>query len=191
MNRDFRGSINQYLQDEIEIIKKLDINEINKVINQLEKTREQNASIYICGNGGSGSTASHFTSDFNKNVSMVTNKKYNFICLNDNIPSLLAYANDCGYEYVFVKQLEGKIKQEDLLFCISGSGNSKNIIMAANYARSIGVKIIGATGYDGGELYKLSDYHLHVPINNMQITEDLHLIFDHLMMWVLVYGGSR
>jgi D-sedoheptulose 7-phosphate isomerase len=154
-------------------------------MNVFESARKCGATIYICGNGGSASTASHFVCDFNKGISINKDKKYNFVCLNDNVPSLMAIANDCGYEYIFIKQIENKIKPSDVFFCISGSGNSKNIILAAEYAKSVGSIVIGATGYDGGELYKLSDYHLHVPINNMQITEDIHMVFNHVMMWIL------
>jgi D-sedoheptulose 7-phosphate isomerase len=100
----------------------------------------------------------------------------------------MAIANDHGYEQIFLMQIERKIKPEDILFCISGSGNSRNVLLAAEYAKSIGAKIIGATGYNGGELHKIADYPLHVPIDNMQITEDVHMIFDHLIMWILACG---
>jgi D-sedoheptulose 7-phosphate isomerase len=188
MKKDYTDKITEYIHKEIEMLNNLDYLAINTVINVLEATREYNTTVYICGNGGSAATASHFVCDFNKGVSLNQDKKYNFICLNDNVPSMLAIANDCGYDQVFIKQLEGKIKPEDILFCISGSGNSKNIVLAAEYAKTIGSIVIGVTGYDGGALYQLADYHLHVPIDNMQITEDIHLIFDHLMMWILVYG---
>jgi D-sedoheptulose 7-phosphate isomerase len=101
----------------------------------------------------------------------------------------MAIANDCGYEEIFVQQIKGKIKKDDVLLCISGSGNSKNILLAAEYAKASGITVIGATGYNGGLLYQLADYHLHVPVDNMQITEDIHMIFDHLIMWILAYGN--
>jgi D-sedoheptulose 7-phosphate isomerase len=186
-SNDFVKQIAGYINQEIDILRKLDYSAISEVINVLEKTRDCGSAVYICGNGGSASTASHFVCDFNKGISSLKEKKYNFICLNDNIPSIMAIANDCSYEEIFVQQLKGRIGDKDVLFCISGSGNSKNIVLAAEYAKSLGVTVIGATGYSGGLLYKLSDYHLHVPIDNMQITEDVHMIFDHLMMWILAY----
>jgi D-sedoheptulose 7-phosphate isomerase len=189
MKKDYSKQIADYLKWEIETLNKLDQDSINDIMNILEETRDRDATIFICGNGGSAATASHFVCDFNKGVSQKKKKKYRFLCLNDNIPSVLAIANDHGYEQIFRMQLEGKIKSDDILFCISGSGNSKNVIVAAEYAKSMGVKIIGATGYDGGKLYELSDYHLHVPIDNMQITEDVHMVFDHMMMWILAYGN--
>ena len=189
MIKDYYRQIADYINQEIEILRKLDQNAINEVMNVLEEARERGAKIYICGNGGSAATASHFVCDFNKGVSQKKDKKYQFVCLNDNVPSIMAIANDHGYDQVFLMQIEEKIKPGDILFCISGSGNSKNIVVAAEYAKSKGAKIIGATGFDGGALYKLADYHLHVPIDDMQITEDVHLIFDHLIMRILAYGN--
>jgi len=188
LKKDYSNQIITYIKKEVEILEKLDLSAINEIMNVLEEASERNATIYICGNGGSAATASHFVCDFNKGISQNRKRKYNFICLNENIPSMMAIANDFSYDKIFILQIEGKIKPKDILFCISGSGNSKNIIYAAEYAKSKGAKIIGATGYDGGALYKLADYHLHVPIDNMQIVEDIHLIFDHLMMYILAYG---
>jgi D-sedoheptulose 7-phosphate isomerase len=188
MKKDYSRQIAGYIVQEIQTLNRLDVDAINEVMNVLEEAREREAAIYICGNGGSAATASHFVCDFNKGVSQKKNRKYRFICLNDNVPSVMAIANDHGYEQIFLMQIEGKIQPEDILFCISGSGNSRNVILAAEYAKSIGTKIIGATGYNGGGLYKIADYRLHVPIDNMQITEDVHMIFDHLIMWILACG---
>jgi D-sedoheptulose 7-phosphate isomerase len=106
MKKDYIKQITDYIRLEIETLNKLDHAAINEVLNVLEHTREQGATIYICGNGGSASTASHFVCDFNKGVSVNQEKKYNFLCLNDNIPTLLAIANDYGYDRIFVNQLE-------------------------------------------------------------------------------------
>jgi D-sedoheptulose 7-phosphate isomerase len=189
MKRDYSRQIADYINWEIQTINKLDQDSINDIINVLEEARERDATIYICGNGGSAATASHFVCDFNKGVSHTKDKKYRFVCLNDNVPSVMAIANDHGYEQIFAMQIEGRIKPEDILFCISGSGNSRNVLLAAEYAKSVGAKVISATGYNGGALHKIADYHLHVPIDNMQITEDIHMVFDHLMMWILAYGS--
>jgi D-sedoheptulose 7-phosphate isomerase len=148
------------------------------------ETFERQNTIYIFGNGGSSATASHFQNDFNKGVSEHTEKKFNFLCLNDNVATVMAVANDIGFEEVFKFQLEGHLKRGDLIVAISGSGNSANVINAVEYAKSLGHKIIGLTGFSGGKLKKLSDVSLHAPINSMQVTEDIHMIFDHLMMSV-------
>ena len=94
---------------------------------------------------------------------------------------MMAIANDCGYENVFSIQLEGKLNEGDVIFAISGSGNSINVIKAVKYAKEKGNAIISLTGYDGGELLKLSDYPIHVNVNDMQVTEDIHMMLCHLM----------
>ena len=143
---------------------------------------ENERNIYIFGNGGSSATASHFQNDFNKGISEYTKKKFRFICLNDNIPTIMAVANDIGFDEVFRFQLQGKLEPDDVVIAISGSGNSKNVINAVEYAKEVGCTIVGLTGYEGGKLKKLSNISLHVPIKSMQITEDIHMILDHLMM---------
>lgn len=183
---DYTSNIKDYIKAEIEVLQKLDVNAINDAINLLEETRDAEGTIYIFGNGGSASTASHFQNDFNKGISeSLKSKKYRFLCLNDNISTLMAIANDNGYENVFVQQLEEKIGPNDIVIAISGSGNSANVIKAVEYAKSKNTKVIGLTGYSGGKLKELSDISLHVDIDSMQVTEDVHMIFDHLMMTVL------
>ena len=107
------------------------------------------------------------------------------VCLNDNIPTMLAIANDISYDDVFLFQLEGRLTADDLVIAISGSGNSKNIIKAVEYAKRVGAKVVGICGYDGGKLFSLSDFPMHVNVNDMQIVEDIHMAFDHMMMSVL------
>ena len=182
---DFSEKIKNYLETEISIIKGLDQNAINDAMNLLEQTRERGSEVYVFGNGGSASTASHMENDFNKGVSEKLDKKYRFHCINANMATIMAIANDNGYERVFEQQLENKLNKDDVIVAISGSGKSENVLRAVRYAKSIGCMIIGMTGYDGGELKKLSDISLHVPLDNMQITEDIHLILNHVMMHIL------
>lgn len=182
--KDYLDLIHSYVDKEVEVLKSLDLNKINEALNLLEETMEAEKNIYIFGNGGSAATVSHFQNDFNKGVSEYTEKKFRFMCLNDNVATLMAIANDIGYDEVFRFQLKGKLQEGDIVVAISGSGNSKNVLNAVEYARSCGNKIIGLTGYSGGKLLELSDISLHVPVNSMQITEDLHMVFDHLMMSV-------
>lgn len=189
--RDYRKDIGSYIEMEKRVMDSLDAERINQVMNLLEETREREGVIYICGNGGSASTASHFVCDFNKGVSLEQDQKYNFVCLNDNVPNMMAIANDIGYDQIFRIPLENKITSQDLFIGISGSGNSRNVILAAKYAKSCGAVVVGITGYDGGELKKLADYNLHVAIDNMQIVEDIHIMFDHMMMWILAYGQGK
>ena len=178
----FKKEIDIYLEHEIKTLRALDIDAINATLNLLLEAFEGGNTIYIFGNGGSSSTASHYQNDFNKGISEHTEKKFNFLCLNDNVATVMAVANDIGFEEVFRFQLQGHLKPGDLVMAISGSGNSKNVINAVEYARECGNKVIGLTGFSGGKLRELSDISLHVPINSMQITEDIHMVFDHLMM---------
>jgi D-sedoheptulose 7-phosphate isomerase len=153
-------------------------------MNALLEAYEKGATVYVFGNGGSSATASHMVCDFNKGTCYDLDKKFKFVCLNDNIPVMMALANDTSFEDVFYYQLLDRIQKSDYVLAISGSGNSHNIIKAVTYAKGLGCKIIGMTGYDGGKLAKLSDYQLHVPVDDMQITEDLHMGFDHMIMQI-------
>ena len=172
----YEDKIRDYIAHEIETIRSMDVSAIDEAMRLMRETYECEGSIYIFGNGGSSATASHYQNDFDK--------KFRFVCLNDNVPTLMAIANDIGFEEVFRFQLKNKLKQDDIVIAISGSGNSQNVVNAVTYAKSQGVNIIGLTGVDGGKLMKLRDVSLHVPINSMQITEDLHMMLDHLMMAV-------
>ena len=179
---DYKDEIRKYIAHEIETLQKLDVDAINDALNLLLETMENGNTVFVFGNGGSSATASHFQNDFNKGVSEHTEKKFNFLCLNDNVATVMAVANDIGFEEVFRFQLRGHIRPGDVVLAISGSGNSKNVINAVEYAKEEGCRIIGLTGFGGGKLKDLSDVSLHAPINSMQVTEDIHMIFDHLMM---------
>ena len=179
------SKLKEYCEREIAVINNLNMNSINQVMNILETARLEEKNISICGNGGSAATASHYCCDFNKGVSENQEKKYNFECLNDNIPTLMAISNDIGYEEIFRFPLKNKMKSGDILIGISGSGNSKNVVNAMEYAKSIGGTTIAIVGYSGGKMKKIADYNIHVNINNMQISEDIHMMLDHMMMYVL------
>lgn len=174
--------IEQYIALEIEILKQLDTEQINAALNLLDETRQRKGRIYICGNGGSAATASHFQNDFNKGVSEYIDVPFRFHCLNDNMATIMAIANDIGYEEVFRFQLRNNLEENDVLIAISGSGNSPNVIHAVEYAKEHGCKIIALTGFSGGKLKEMADISLHAPVNSMQVTEDIHMIFDHMMM---------
>ena len=182
---DYTKKIKSYIDMECNIIKKLSCDQIDKVINVLEKSRIEHRRIFICGNGGSASTASHMECDFNKGVSYAQNIKYDFECLSDNVPMMMAIANDIGYDDIFVIPLKNKLKSRDVVIGISGSGNSENVIRAIEYANSIGAITIGFTGYSGGRLKDMVNYNIHVDVDNMQIVEDIHLILNHMMMYIL------
>lgn len=179
---DYTQQIKDYINLEIEVLKSLEIDKIDAAMNLIMKAYEANKKIYIFGNGGSSATASHYQNDFNKGISEYVERKFNFTCLNDNMATIMAIANDIGFEEVFRFQLKNKLEEGDIVIAISGSGNSKNVINAVEYTKSQGNKVIGLTGFSGGKLKVLSDISLHADINSMQITEDVHMIFDHLIM---------
>lgn len=179
---DFKKAIKEYYEREIDVINRLNLDEINEAMNALLDTYNNGGTIYVCGNGGSASTASHMQNDFNKGISEYTDKKFKFYCLNDNVSTMMAVANDIGYEEVFRFPLINNITEKDLFIGISGSGNSKNVLNAAEYAKESGAKVIGITGYSGGKLKELADYKMHVDEMDMQIAEDVHMTFDHMMM---------
>ena len=176
--------ISEYLEMEKKTIESLNRVELLSVVNTFLDVYEKEGTIYVFGNGGSASTASHMANDYNKGLNEFLDKKFRFVCLNDNVATLMSIANDISYEEVFRMQLRGKLEEKDLVVGISGSGNSMNVINAISYAKEMGVKTVGLCGYEGGKLKALSDVVLHVKLNNMQIVEDIHLIFNHLLMYV-------
>ena len=182
---DFKNKIKDYLDLEAKVLGELNVDEINETMNALLDCYDRGGTVYTFGNGGSAASASHMVCDFNKGVCYDLDKKFRFVCLNDNVPIMLAIANDDSYDNVFLNQLKGRLSKNDVVIAISGSGNSGNIVNAVSYAKEIGAKIIGVTGYNGGKLFKLADYHLHAPIDDMQIAEDIQMVFNHLMMKIL------
>lgn len=163
----------------------LDRNAIISFVDLLLEARKNGNNIYIMGNGGSASTASHFTCDFNKGLSYKKDIRFKMICLNDNIATMLAYSNDLGYENVFVEQLKNFLKKDDVVIGISGSGNSKNILNAIEYANELGAKTVGLTGFDGGKLKNIVDVSIHADVNNMQVAEDVHMTICHMLYSVM------
>ena len=176
------AGMKNYFEKEKAAIDSLNLEEMNRAVNAVYDTWQKDGIIYTMGNGGSAATASHMVCDFNKGVSMETGKRFKMICLSDNTPIITAIANDIAYDEIFRVQLRDVVKKGDLLIAVSGSGNSANVLDAVTYAKEQGAQVIAMTGYNGGKLMQLADYNLHVPVNDMQIAEDIHMVFVHLMM---------
>ncbi len=138
--------------------------------------------IFVMGNGGSASTASHWVCDINKGCSLHKEKKFKMICLNDSISTMLAYANDLSYEDIFVEQLKNFFAPGDVVIGISGSGNSLNVLKAIEYAKANAGITVGLCGYSGGRLYHMVDIPILVKIDDMQKVEDVHMIVVHMVM---------
>ena len=183
--KNYTSSISDYLQRHKEAVDLISVEDINTLMNVMVTARDTKHTIFIMGNGGSASTASHFAGDFNKGASWNKDKKFRFICLSDNLSSMMAYANDISYDEIFVGQLKNFMEKDDVVIGISGSGNSMNVVKALEWANENGGITVGLTGYSGGKVKAISKYNVHVPINDMQIAEDLHLMLDHCMMQII------
>ena len=155
---------------------------IIKIINELVKARKKGNRIFTMGNGGSGSTASHFVSDLLKTAITKEEKRFKAISLTDNIPVILAWANDVSYEDIFVEQLKNHLLKGDVVFGFSGSGKSKNVLKAFEYAKNMGAVCIGITGKKGGEFPKICDIYLIVPSDDMLLIESIHVMLCHCIV---------
>lgn len=171
-----------YIEKLTQILNQINFEVIEQIINTLEETINKNK-IFIIGNGGSAATASHMANDLGVGLKRREIISFNISSLTDNTPAITAIANDIGYENIFYSQLKNVIKENDVLIAISCSGNSENIIKAVKYAKEENAKIIGITGFDGGELKKLSDINFHIDTQKAQygIVEDAHMILDHII----------
>jgi D-sedoheptulose 7-phosphate isomerase len=185
MHPDFDPDILKYFERLKATIDRISRAEVNHFLGLLLDALEENRTVFTMGNGGSAATASHYAADFNKGLSYGKARRFRFMCLSDNVPTLTAYANDFAYEEVFVEQLRNFLQPADLVIAISGSGNSRNILKAIEYANGRGAVTVGLTGYDGGELKRIAHHGVHIPIDDMQVTEDLHMVLDHLAYAVL------
>lgn len=161
------------------------IEKIDKLADIFNKARKNKNTIFLMGNGGSASTASHVAIDFAKCTIAEGQPRFRVIALTDSIPSMLAWANDASFEEIFVEQLKNLMASGDVVIGISGSGNSMNVIKAIEYANANGGITVGLSGYDGGKLLKCARVNIHVPTNNMQKAEDIHVVVLHLLASIL------
>ena len=177
--------VNKYIEDLQQTLARLPQKPIHEAITALHDARMSNQQVFIFGNGGSASTASHFVCDLAKNTRMADRPHFRVLGLTDNIALITAYANDEGYENVFVQQLACFVQSGDVVIGISASGNSSNVLEAIKLANERNARTIGFTGFDGGQLQKLVDIDLHVPSDNIEQVEDIHLMFEHLICTAL------
>lgn len=178
--------IQDYFLESMSALGKLDHASIAVLVERIRAAGEFGNTIYVFGNGGSASTASHFTADLLKTASTERISKYKAMCLSDNIAALTAYSNDIGFDEVFVGQMSNFATPEDIIIAISCSGNSKNVLKAIAYGNQIGAYTVGLCGMDGGALKKMVDLPIHVSHKNMQRVEDIHLSVLHSVICALV-----
>jgi D-sedoheptulose 7-phosphate isomerase len=180
------------LEEQIKTINELKKSKeiIQKIYLEIKNAQINNNKIFIMGNGGSASTSTHFVSDLLKTSLTKEAKKIKAISLTDNIPVLMAWANDTSFENIFSNQLENFLEKGDLVIGISGSGNSENVINAIEVANSKEAKTICLLGKDGGKLAKVSQSNLIIPNNDMLTIETMHLLICHLLTALLRSEGT-
>tara|TARA_Y100000748_G_scaffold300339_1_gene298658 strand:+ start:707 stop:1300 length:594 start_codon:yes stop_codon:yes gene_type:complete len=185
--------IKQNIDDQINCLKMIrekNTEKIKNVFDVLKKCKEKQNTIYILGNGGSASTASHFASDLLKTGILENENRFRVISLTDNTPVILAWGNDESFDNIFVQQLKNFVKEEDVVIGISGSGNSKNVLNAIDFANKTNAMTISFTGNDGGELAKISKLNLNIPSNDMLTIESMHLVICHLLLTIIRNTGN-
>lgn len=149
---------------------------------RLYRAYQDGKQVFVFGNGGSASTASHMAADLAKNTIGPNMRRFRIMSLNDNIPLLTALSNDLGYQRVFAEQLMNLIHPGDVLVAISGSGNSLNVMQAIRYARSQSAQVVGLLGFSGGEAAPLCDTAIVVDSSDYGVVEDAHLILNHILV---------
>jgi D-sedoheptulose 7-phosphate isomerase len=171
----------QYKTDLFKAIETLDLAKVQQAIDWFKEARDNKRHIFVCGNGGSASTASHFACDIVKGASYQRDLRFRIMALTDSLPTLTAYSNDVGYDCVFVEQLKNFAQPGDLVLAISGSGNSPNVVNAVQYANECGCRTISLTGRDGGKLGGATQLNINVPVPHMGRIEDAHMIVCHMI----------
>ena len=185
-----------YLRILSDLLEGLDVSQIKAFADVLERARVEERTIFVIGNGGSAATASHMANDFGIDVRKHAGNQQMFrlISLTDCVPVMTAIANDDSYENIFLTQLKVLYRPLDILICISASGNSPNIIKAAQWAKGNGGVILSMTGFDGGKLKEMSDAVIHVatPKGDFGHVEDVHMIMNHLLVnWFVQFLKAK
>jgi D-sedoheptulose 7-phosphate isomerase len=173
---------NTYLSKLSNLLIKIERQQIDNAVQVVADAWLAGKQIITLGNGGSSMTALHFVNDWNKSVYLSTKKPFRGRSLVDNMGLVMSYANDISFEDVFVEQLKNILLPGDLVLAISGSGNSENVIRAVNYANANGAVTLGLCGYQGGKLKDVAHHVLWADVDDMQLAEDVHSIFGHIVM---------
>lgn len=173
--------IKTYLSEVVKTISELPLDEIVRAVETIAQAQQNGKGIFLFGNGGSAATASHFAGDLQIGTISQGKPRIKANALTDNVPVLLAWANDTAYENVFAEQLENLAEAGDIAIAISGSGNSPNVLKAVKKAKSKGAATIGFIGFKGGKLKDLVDISVIVPNNVIEQIEDIHLLVGHII----------
>ncbi len=175
--------VSDYKTRLFQAIETIPLARVDQAIEWLKEARALDRAIFTCGNGGSASTASHFVCDMVKGASYKRPARFRIQALTDSLATITAYSNDVSYDCVFVEQLKNFARPGDVLLAISGSGNSPNVLRAVEYANAAGLKTIGLTGRDGGQLGRLVQLEINVAEPHMGRIEDAHMIIAHMLCY--------
>ncbi len=171
--------VRNYIQELQTTLGELPLEKIQQIVDILHEARLNKRQVFIMGNGGSASTASHFVCDLAKNTRIDGWPHFRVIGLTDNMATFSAYANDEGYENVFASQLANFVRPDDVVIGISTSGESPNVLKAIELANKAGALTVGFTGFNGGQLGRIVDLNIHVANSCIEQVEDVHLMLEH------------
>ena len=172
---------NNYIEQLKDVLDAFPHGQFGKIVDAFLDAHNDEKQIFVMGNGGSASTAAHLSCDINKGVSFGNEKRFKVMCLNDNIPTMLAYANDLTYEDVFLEQLKNFFRVGDVVTGISASGNSENVFQAINTAKEKGIHTLLLSGKDGGKIKEVADDSLIIPHENTARIQEAHITIGHII----------
>src|SRR5580700_774874 len=175
----------EYIHQLKQVLDQLPLKPVEEILRAIEQAQNERRQIFVIGNGGSASTASHMMNDLCKGT--LGHKgdapwpRMRVIALTDNVSLMTAWANDTDYNHIFSEPLKNLAQRGDVLIAISASGNSPNIIAAVEAAKQLGMKVLGLAGFGGGKLAKLAEICFVVPSDGYGPVEDVHMILDHII----------
>jgi len=177
-----QSQIDRYLEQLRVGIDGLPHEQLNRLGEILLRAYRNDKQVFVMGNGGSSSTASHMAADLAKNTIGPNMRRFRIMSLSDNASIVTALANDLGYENVFAEQLTSLVRAGDVLIAVSASGNSPNILKAMRYARSRSAEVVALLGFGGGDAVALADLAIVVPSRDYGVVEDIHLVINHILV---------
>jgi len=181
-------TFSQYLERASAQLAEINISAVERLAAEIHSAYEEGRFVFLCGNGGSGATSSHICEDLAKSTlervdfANADRKRLKVLSLTDNTSAILAWANDEGFDRVFVEQLKSLASADDILIAVSGSGNSPNVLNAIDWANRARLRTWGLTGFDGGKLRDMAQESIHIPLDDMGLVESIHLLLFH---WIL------
>jgi D-sedoheptulose 7-phosphate isomerase len=178
--------VSDYIHNLTQTLSELDLRAVETAISWLKEARDKGRMIYICGNGGSASIAEQMVVDMVKGASYGYSSRFKMMSLTDSVATITAYANDVNYECVFVEQLKNFAHEGDVLLAISGSGNSRNVLKAVEYANNVGCRTIALTQAGSGALRDLAQLTLPVPNTHMGRLEDCFFVMTHIIVYAFM-----